>query len=51
MIFPHYFFISLIVYGFIHEAREWIELILEYNDNNTNENNDELPESVKHMYS
>lgn len=51
MIFPHYFFISLIVYGFIHEAREWIELVLEYNDNNNSENNDELPESVKHMYS
>lgn len=54
MIFPHYFFISLIVYGFIHEFREWIELILDYHDNHTNENSEEkeeIPESVKHMYS
>ena len=52
MLFPHYFFISLIVYGFVHEAREWIEMILDYKDTNEEDEKEEkLPESIKHMYS
>ena len=52
---PHYFYISLIVYGFVTEIRKWIELIIDYSTNNEQEsedkNNKELPESIKHLYS
>ena len=52
---PHYFLISVIVYGFVTEIRKWIELIIDYSANNEEEsedkNNKELPESIKHLYS
>ena len=37
-----------------HELREWLGLILEFKqDNNDNDNNNDepIPDSVKHMYS
>ena len=56
---PHYFFIGVLVFLAAKEFREWVELILSYNEDNKEHSGEEdeknspqpIPENVKHMYS
>ena len=49
---PNYFLIGVLIYLFAKEFREWIELIVSYNNDDSAEQQPEpIPENVKHMYS
>ena len=48
---PHYFFIGVLVFLAAKEFREWVELILSYNEDNKEQPSEPIPENVKHMYS
>ena len=59
---PNYFLIGVLTYLFAKEFREWIELIVSYNDDaceskqcfeddSAEQQPEPIPENVKHMYS
>ena len=49
-ILPNYFLIGCLIYVFAKEFREWVELAVSYAEDSKNQN-EEMPEYVKHIYS
>lgn len=47
---PGYVLKSAIVLLSVVELRKWIEMYLEYKNNGDDDSDDDMPESVKHMY-
>lgn len=50
MAIPKYVWISGIVLITLYELRQWYDLYLTFKDDDDDKNDDDIPESVRHMY-
>ena len=50
MVVPTFFCIGVLVWLGIMELRKWLEMFIKIGNTSDDENTEEIPDNVKHMY-